>query len=73
VRFRRKQVNGTHASNILRGENGSNTYSVISTSQAKSAMEPVVESMITYMINGQTTSSNSEEFLVNLIYLKKEK
>jgi hypothetical protein len=36
-------------------------------------MEPVVESMITYMINRQTTPSNSEEFLVNPICLKEEK
>jgi hypothetical protein len=57
----------------VQGEKGSNTYSVISTSQAKSAMEPVVESTITYMINRQTTPSNSEELLVNLIYFKKEK
>jgi hypothetical protein len=54
-------------------EKGSNTYSVISTSQAKSAMEPVVESTITYMINRQTTPSKSEEFLVNPICLKEEK
>lgn len=34
----------------VQGEKGSNTYSVISTSQAKSAMEPVVESTITYRL-----------------------
>lgn len=57
-----------HASNFMKGEKDKKkTYSVISTSQPKSAMEPVVGSIITYMINRQTKPSNSEEFLVKHI------
>lgn len=38
------------------------TYSVISTSQAKSAKEPVVESMITYIINTQPKPLTVRDF-----------
>jgi hypothetical protein len=44
----------------LHFDNCTNTYSVISTSQAKSAIEPEAESMITYIM--RTKVQNSEGF-----------
>ena len=39
------------------------TYSVISTSQAKSAMASVAGSRMTYIYNGPTKNRNNEELL----------
>ena len=49
------------------------TNSVISTSQAKSATEPVVLSVITYSINRQATASNSEEIWIIKYHTLKKK